>query len=470
MDALNRKASLSIDIIIVGGSIAGLATAYRLCKAGHNVRVLEHAAGPHRYAAGARLPPNLTKILGEWGLGDKLVAQAQSIQGSQCLSLDTGEPLGYLLWQKEIMAELGSDFMLMHYADLHAMLYDIAIDAGAQILYNRTVVRVSAGPPRAVLSSGEELQADMIIGADGPSSIVREAIGVEDGAMIPEGHNLAVYSATIPRETLEKDSELNAFTSTDLGGPQYPIFMGHRRFAAGFSVRGGSEYSVSAFWPDDEADVSADGWDVSIPKETLEIDGVSKLHRLLRLSSDLRRIRYVDRESPSEWIDESGRLLLIGEAAHPSYPCTNHSCSLQVEDAEVLGTLFSRLSSLDQIRHFTEAFQELRQARCNAVHMAERIGIYIGRLPPGPDRNVRDDTLLAMMHTGREGWDDEKMRWQWEEISDVFGYSAREAAEGWWVVWGLLRERSKAREAHEGFYVPIEVTEVTTEQESKAHI
>lgn len=47
-----------------------------------------------------------------------------------------------------------------------------------------------------------------------------------------------------------------------------------------------------------------------------------------------------------------------------------------------------------------------------------------------------------MVTLGLQGWSEDKMRWQWEDISEVLAYSAREAAEDWWVSWGILRERS----------------------------
>ena len=47
-----------------------------------------------------------------------------------------------------------------------------------------------------------------------------------------------------------------------------------------------------------------------------------------------------------------------------------------------------------------------------------------------------------MVTLGMQGWDEDKMRMQWEQICEVLGYNAREAAEDWWVSWGILRERS----------------------------
>jgi len=155
----------------------------------------------------------------------------------------------------------------------------------------------------------------------------------------------------------------------------------------------------------------------------------------------------------------------MGEAAHPLYvstyeiripisdnnfskPCVLQSCSMQIEDAEVLGTLFSRLRAWDQLPHLAEAFQELREPRTRAIYAKETKAFDTVWVGPGPQREARDQALHGMMVEGHKGWDETKMRWQWDEICEVFGYNARDAAEDWWVMWGMLRERSITREGH----------------------
>lgn len=102
----------------------------------------------------------------------------------------------------------------------------------------------------------------------------------------------------------------------------------------------------------------------------------------------------------------------------------------------------SRLNCWDQLPQLVEAFQDLREERCQIVHEKELMGFRLVWLPPGSYRDARDQSLRAMVKLGLQGWNEDKMRWQWEEISEVLGYSAREAAEDWWVSWGVLRERS----------------------------
>ncbi|KAH7918716.1 FAD/NAD(P)-binding domain-containing protein [Leucogyrophana mollusca] len=460
MVAGSTKASLCLSFIIVGGGVAGLATAFRLCQAGHHVRVLDKSSGPNQRAGGTHLPPNLTKVLVEWGFGEKLAQHGLSTRASKFISMDSGDVIGCLEWKEDVLQESGADYLLMHYQDLHNILYEAAISAGAQISYNKVVVRALANPPRVQLLSGEELYADLIIGADGPQSVVRESIEGrrEDGT--PEGHS--VYVAVISRELLKGDAELYELTGIDPCRPSYPIWTGTSRHVLGLTVRGGAEFAIHAFWPDSETDggASEDGWDVLVPRERINVQCESKLRRLLDLAPDMQRIRLVNRPVAEDWVDHSGRLILIGEAAHPLYPGVLQSCSMQVEDAEVFGSLFSQLRSWDQLPHLIEGFQDLRQSRTRNIHEKETRAFQTVWVPPGPERQARDEALRSVMVSGWQGWDEKKMRWQWEEICEVFGYSASEAAEDWWVMWGMLRERSRAREGQEGLYTPIEVTHI----------
>ena len=118
-----------------------------------------------------------------------------------------------------------------------------------------------------------------------------------------------------------------------------------------------------------------------------------------------------------------------------------------MEDAVVLGTIFSRLSSRDHIIPFLGAYQELRQHRCQAVRISEVEKMAFLMLPAGPERDARDASMRAELDRGELDWteaDEGALRQQWEEFRDDFGYNAYEAADTWWVEWGVLLERVNA--------------------------
>jgi salicylate hydroxylase len=252
-----------------------------------------------------------------------------------------------------------------------------------------------------------------------------------------------LQSGTIPMDAMRADPELIDLTTS----PDWPVWMGDQCGILGYSIRQGEEFALHVFWQDDKSGLGdvEEGWDVTCGTETLTLgDCEPRIHRMLALMPDALRTKYVIRDYVEDWTDESGRLVLIGEAAHPLLPCSMHGPSLAVEDAVVFGVLFSRLRNYEQIPLLTETYQELRFARCKSVHESELRNSELVTLPPGEARDQRNANMKMAMGVGNDRWDEGQLREQWEEIAGVFGYNARDAAEGWWVSWGALKERSQA--------------------------
>lgn len=67
-----RTAPLSLNVVVVGCGLGGLAAAYALAKAGHQVTILEDAPAIGEVGAGIQVSPNLSRLLIRWGLGDAL--------------------------------------------------------------------------------------------------------------------------------------------------------------------------------------------------------------------------------------------------------------------------------------------------------------------------------------------------------------------------------------------------------------
>lgn len=92
--------------------------------------------------------------------------------------------------------------------DAHRLVHRIATAAGAKLRYGANVVKVTPGDPRpsVMLSTGEVLTADIVIGADGPRSFVRRTtFDYEDDAK-PTG--TTVFGGVIPESVMKKDPEL----------------------------------------------------------------------------------------------------------------------------------------------------------------------------------------------------------------------------------------------------------------------
>lgn len=151
-------------------------------------------------------------------------------------------------------------------------------------------------------------------------------------------------------------------------------------------------------------------------------------------------------DEPEDWSDDSGRIVLIGEAAHPWFPGGSHTTSMVVEDAVVLGTLFSHLENMDQVPKFLNAYQDIRERRCQAVKKEDVTNAALMRLPPGPHRDGRNETMMAP--ASAEHADDGVLQRELDAFAAIFCYEAADAAEEWWVNWGRWEADTQKRNAH----------------------
>lgn len=159
------------------------------------------------------------------------------------------------------------------------------------------------------------------------------------------------------------------------------------------------------------------------------------------------------RDKDHPWVDQSGRIVLLGDAAHPSYvSCAlisvrytilillkaggTHTTGMAVEDAVVFGCLLSHLRALTQLPTLISAYQELRQQRNTVVRAADVGNARMMALPPGPEADARDED----MRRERNEWDEGMLKAQFEEISGIFLYDAGDAAEEWWINWGRFHD------------------------------
>ncbi|KAI0700134.1 FAD/NAD(P)-binding domain-containing protein [Cerioporus squamosus] len=440
MPIVSRKAALCLDILVVGGGVGGLAVAYMLSSAGHHVRVLEKR-DYDAACSGHRLTPNVSKILRQWVGEEELKKVSVRCSATRFNRLRTGENIGFLPWTPAVMAETGGELLLIHHEDLIRLLHKLASDAGAKVDLNSPVKMIQAGTedsmPRIMLLDGEVLSADLIIGADGSNSLVRNAmLGEADSA---KSGGLTVYSGIVAVDKMLSDPELRPLALAD----DWPIWTGSHRSFIGHPVRGDKrEYAIGVYsWTTPDEQAGQENWEESVPSEEA-VTGIEApmLQRLLKLTPRLVRTKYMMRDKQIHaWVVRTGRIVLLGDAAHPSYAGGMHTTGMAVEDAVVLGCLLSNLRSMDQLPTFMDAYQELRLRRCALVGLADLGNARMMVLPPGPEPDARDEDMRRQ----RNEWDEGMLKAQFEEISEIFLYDAGDAAEEWWVNWGRFHASAR---------------------------
>ncbi|KZT29583.1 FAD/NAD(P)-binding domain-containing protein [Neolentinus lepideus HHB14362 ss-1] len=441
------KAPCTIDIVVVGGGVAGLACALGLGRAGHRVVVLEEDDQTGDGGCGSRLPPNMTRILRDrWELGEEMEKTAVTIETGCVSKYETGEVLGLHPWNDAVMQQTGASFEVMHHADLIKMLQDAAKSFGAQIRTKCKVVSITSGSfqahekPTVSLASGETLTADFIIGADGPDSSVKSLVlGKADN---PEPMGLLSWHTLIPWSAVEEDPDLEAFAQgKDVLWQHY----GGGHAAVGYPLKGHGKqhFCLHAWTPDDGSfkDPGRGSWREAFPNSMMvnalgECDPrIKKLAKLGKLPSCLRVFKTSELQ---DFIPPDSPVILVGDAAH-SFPAGSiQQNSMVIGDAACLSEFFSHLASLDQMPTLLEAFEEVRQPRVNAILKSESfIMHYI--TASGSSRDARDTQMRKQREEGRGVFEDTEM---FAGLLNAFNYDAVDGAAEWWMTWGTLNERT----------------------------
>lgn len=297
-----------MDVLVVGGGIAGLSAALAFARRGARVEVIEQASELGEVGAGLQITPNGARVLRALGLGPAM--EARSLQA---LAVEPRNALTGRRVARFDLSRLGSDWRLFHRADLLGLLHEAALQAGIPI---RSGARVSAVAPAAVtLETGAALQADLIVGADGIHSVVRRYV---------VGPPQPFFTGQVAWRAL-------------VDAPQEPvarIWMAPGRHIVTYPLRDGRLNLVAVR---EEADWVEEGWSHRDSPESLHAafpDAAPELCAILDRVKEVGRWGLFRHAIPDRW--HKGRAVLLGDAAHPTLPFLAQGANMALEDAWTL--------------------------------------------------------------------------------------------------------------------------------------
>lgn len=154
---------------ISGAGFAGLTTAVALAQRGWSVRVHERGKKLREEGAGIVLFQNSLKVLDALGVTDELMAGSMT------------PPFYETRMQNKIVSDEAFEefsWRTMTRPFLHSVLLNAARKAGATILSGSEVVSATTSGELS-LGDGTRTQADLVVGADGVGSNVRDSLGIE---------------------------------------------------------------------------------------------------------------------------------------------------------------------------------------------------------------------------------------------------------------------------------------------------
>jgi salicylate hydroxylase len=329
------------NITVIGAGIAGLAAAQMLALRGASVTVLEQAGALREVGAGIQISPNGARVLQALGLGSDLDDLSVRAEAVELLDGLTGERVARLGFD-------GRAFRFVHRADLIALLEKGAAEAGVAVRLSRQVtgVRLGAHPPAVLTAAGEEQTSDLLIGADGLHSKVREAL---NGRIAPFFTHQVAWRAVLPAEgSIE---------------PVARVFMGPGRHLVTYPLRGGFLRNIVAVeerrkWAEESWSLTDDALAMRVAFEDFVPEVRSWLDRI---------------EAPNLWglfrhpVAERWHGLgaaILGDAAHPTLPFLAQGANMALEDAWVMAEC---LSAHDGPGAAFTAYERMRKARAARI-------------------------------------------------------------------------------------------------------
>ncbi len=410
-----------MKIIISGAGVAGLSSAIALRQLGFEVEIYERHQARQDIGAGIVCWPNASFVLDQLGLLDAVAECSGQPIRMQRFS-PQGEDLG-ALDIKQLNHAMGYSSYSILRRDLMTILEQEALHLGAKIYYGQTVKSISQvmadsdEDGRAVpknsqaqleLESGQTVQGDLILGADGRmNSLARAYVN---------GDNQPVFQKFINWIGVFESSE-SVFSEPEFSAP-------------GFSGPVSDEIAVSDYWgvgqrfgvvPISNKKVY---WAGAVAcSEIGERDPANYKSDLKKLFSDwpepigalieqtpisaINKIYVHDHEPIPTWHKDN--LLLLGDAAHAPLPTSGQGACQALEDAWHLAQLLAKREDGQDLNPVLASFTQQRFAKNSGITQgARQLARSLFNTDPGycreRNRISQKTDFSAMVQGMAKGW------------------------------------------------------------------
>lgn len=385
-------ASQSFTVTIAGGGLGGLTTALALRRRGLRTVVLEQAPQLGEVGAGIQTAPNASRILFGLGLRRQMAAIHTEPTDQVRRRWEDGSIIASLPLAERVKREYGAPYWHYHRADLHRILLASCLDADGpgpvtEVHTDSGVVDVDRSDPEhpvAVTADGRRFTGDVLIGADGIRSRVRDACDFDD-TLVFSGE--MCFRALIPGDKIRADPTTrflaDRFHST--------IWYGPDRHLVHYFVRGGEYLNVVAVVPNTLD--TTDAW--TLPATASELVDAfpgwdDRVAAMLTKADDASKWALFRRRRDPVWVD--GRVALLGDACHAMLPYQAQGASQAMEDAAVLAEELGSVTR-DGIDGALVRYVSRRATHAGMVQDASLENMRFYHLPDGPEQQERDELL-----------------------------------------------------------------------------
>ena len=360
-------------VVIIGAGIGGLAAALALQRQGMEVEVYERSPELMEIGAGLNLSPNALKALRYLGVENDAIAAGCRADRQIIRSWRTGRMIAQNERGDQAAMRFGAGYLTIHRADLQMIL--AAALAGEPLNFGATCIEVLThdGTAIARFADGRDVEADIIIGADGIHSAVRASLF---GADAPQFTGCICWRGLVPAEALAHHpmrSEMMAWWGPHGHVVHYPVRQGKLvNFVAHYD---------SDVWLDESWTRECDRTELMKTYEQWH----SSLLLLFESSERYYTWALFDRDPLEQW--GRGRATLLGDAAHPMLPYLGQGAGMAIEDGCILAEC---LAAIPAEAEALREYERLRMPRTRRAQLGSRHRAKENHLPSAWARLKRD--------------------------------------------------------------------------------
>lgn len=344
-------------VAVIGCGLGGAATTLMLQKMGFQVTAYEQAPAFTRLGAGIHLTPNVIKALAWPEIVSPLIAMACKPTAFVSRDAFSGEVIAELPLGQTVTEQFGAPYLTVHRGDFHALMVDALQPGTLQFDKRLRSVAEDGHGVRLSFEDGSEAVADIVIGADGLSSVVRGTV-CENSP--PHFSGQVAFRALVDVKQLGEHrhslDDLTKWWSDDRFIIAY--YMNARR----------DQYYFVAGYPQETWPVGVQ----SLPAQREEMmerfaDFHPAARHVLAASQEVRKWPLYERPAEVGW--SKGRIVLLGDACHPMRPHMAQGAAMAIEDGAVL----VRCLIAAGLENWPAAYELYQQARHERVEKVQGI-------------------------------------------------------------------------------------------------
>ena len=341
-------------ILIAGAGIGGLTAALALMQKGFDVDIYEQAPELREIGAGFQVSANGTRVFYELGLGSAIDSIAWEPSGKEIRIWNTGQTWKLFDLGAESVERYGYPYLMFHRADLHDVLIDAVRAKKADAIHLSCTAAgcdQDGAKVRLLLEGGDVIEGDVLIGADGVHSAVRQTLfGPDDRSF----SGLIAWRGVIDKENLPDEmSRPVGVNWVGPGGHVVHYFVRNGALLNFVGILEKSDWQVESWLAQgtvEECLADFDGWHEAI-RDTIRNIQTPYKYALMR------------REPMESWTQ--GRISLMGDACHPMVPMLAQGAVMAIEDGMILARCLEAYGDdPEKALQRYEAARMERTARC----------------------------------------------------------------------------------------------------------